>query len=335
MEVSRIQDSAARRAKNRARAQQRDHERVRARPILPGARVKVTRRCHDRRLFLAPVGDPRKGYAAREIADFFGYTLGRALLKYGVDLHAAVSLGNHHHCDMTDRLANRPRFKNSLHSNLARGINARRGRSDSVWSGGGSCDTLTPSDDETLNDLAYTDTNAVAAGLVKWGHLWPGFTTYGWRFGETRYYRRPDWYYDPDNPENPDVVAITRTRPKIFVELTDDELFEKLMDRCRELERDKQAQMKAANRRFMGLKKLSRSKWWKRPSTWENHYTVKPTVASSDKWKRIAALQQNLRWARAYAKARAEHRAGGKPEFPCGTFLMRVRYNVSVAAQPP
>lgn len=324
-----------RRAANRARGARRDYERVRARPILPGTRVKVTRRCHNRRLFLSPVGDAKKGYSAEEIVNFCGYTLGRALLKYHVDLHAAVAMGNHSHFDVTHRLGNLPLFKNSIHSNLARGINARRGRSDALWSGGGSCDTVTPTDEETLNDLAYTDTNPVAAGLVKWGHLWPGVTTYGWRFGETRYYRRPGWYYDADNPENPDVVAITRMRPKIFVDLTDDELFAKLMDRCRELEREKQSHMKAAHRRFMGLKKLSKSKWWDRPSSWENHYVVEPKVASSDKWRRIAALQQNLRWARAYAKARAEHRAGRKAEFPCGTFLMRVRYNVPVAAQPP
>ncbi|MBL4687390.1 MAG: hypothetical protein JKY37_22530 [Nannocystaceae bacterium] len=284
---------------------------------------------------LTPAGEPGKGYTGAAITAFYAYTLARALLKYGADLHAGVQMGNHLHNDITDRLANRPNFKNSVHSNLARGINARRGRNDSLFAGGGSCDTLTPADEQTLNDLAYTDTNPVVAGLVKWGHLWPGFTTYGWKFGETRVFRRPNWYYDPANPDNPESVAITRVRPKILLELTDDELFDKLMDRCRQLERDKQAQMKAENRRFMGLSKLSKSKWWRKPSSWEDRYAVKPKVASSDKWKRIAELVKNQHWACAYAKARDEYRAGDDPVFPYGTYLLRVRYEVRVADQPP
>ena len=117
---------------NRTRAQERTHERVRARPVLPGARVLVTRRCHDRRFFLSAFGDPRKGHTPEQTENFYGYTLARAVLKYGVELHAACQMGNHHHLSMTDVLGNRPNFKNSVHSNLARGLNARFGRFDSV-----------------------------------------------------------------------------------------------------------------------------------------------------------------------------------------------------------
>ncbi len=28
-------------------------------------------------------------------------------------------------------------------------------------------------------------------GLVKWAELWPGFTSAGWAFGETRTFKRP------------------------------------------------------------------------------------------------------------------------------------------------
>lgn len=297
--------------------------------------MKITRRCHDRRLFLTPAGNGKKDYTAADIRNFYGYTLGRGLLKYGGHMHAACCMGNHHHLDKTDTLGCCPNFKNSVHGNLARGLNARLGRCDSFWSGGRSCDTVTPTDEETLNGLAYTDTNPVKDGLVKWGHLWPGFTTYGWRFGETRTFRRPTWYYDPENPDNPETVTITRERPAIFLELSDDELFDKLMLRCREIELAKHAEMRKKGRRFMGLKKLLKSNWRARATSWEDRYTLEPKVASSDKWKRIAALQCNRHWARAYAKARAEHKAGGKPVFPYGTYLMRVRYNVAVADKPP
>jgi putative transposase len=192
------------------------------------------------------------GRTPDEIKNFFGYALGRSLSLYTVDFHAGNQMGDHHHIDATDVLGNRPGFKNSFHSTLARGLNAKRGRFDSFWSGGGSCDTCQPTDEEALMDLVYTDTNPVKAGLVKWGHRWPGFTTYGWRFGETRVFKRPDWFCDPDNPDNPEEVRVTRIRPKIFMHLSDDELFDLLMQKIREHERQIQEEMRKANSRGRG-----------------------------------------------------------------------------------
>ena len=40
-------------------------------------------------------------------------------------------------------------------------------------------------------ELARTADNPVEAGLVKWGRLWPGFTTIGWRLGAMRAFERP------------------------------------------------------------------------------------------------------------------------------------------------
>lgn len=78
-------------------------------------------------MFLATGGD------AEELRNFYGYTVGRALLKYNHELHAGCQMGDHHHTDTTDVDGNRPNFKNSVHGNLARGLNARRGRFDSFW----------------------------------------------------------------------------------------------------------------------------------------------------------------------------------------------------------
>jgi hypothetical protein len=311
------------------------HKRVRARPIFPGARVKITRRCNTRRLFLNPHGDPRRGHTAEEVANFYGYTTARAILKYGPLFHGACAMGNHHHQDITDVRGVRPNFKNSVHSCMARGINCYLGRFDSYWSHDRSCDTVSDTDEETLEDLAYTDCNPVQAGLVKWGHLWPGFTTYGWRFGETRVFKRPRWFYNPNNPDNPPELELTRVRPPgIFPELTDDELSDKLMARCREIERAKQDKMKRQNRRFMGLKKLAKQKWWDEAKSWEERYNLQPKVASSDKWRRIAAIQANRHWAAQYAEARELHIAGFDAVFPHGTWFLREHYNVRVAAPP-
>ena len=222
--------SARRRARNRARGEARGYPRVRARPILRGARYKVTRRCLERRMFLAPDKD------ADELRNLFGYTLGLALEDNGQKLHASVVMSNHHHTDVTDTRGSLPDFKNRLHSTVARSVNAKRGRFDKLWSGDTPCDTRQPTDEETLGDLVYTLVNPVKAGLVKWGHRWPGFTTYGWKFGEVRTFKRPDWYFDPENPKSPKEVQVKLERPDIFPKLSDDELFDLLMVRVRERE---------------------------------------------------------------------------------------------------
>jgi putative transposase len=302
---------------------------VRARPVLPGTRVKITRRCSERRLFLSTGGDPEK------IRNFYGYTLGLALQRYEVEFHAGNQMGNHHHVDGTDTKGKLPGFKTSLHANLARGLNASRGRFERFWSAGGSCDTCQPSDEETLEDLVYTEVNPVEAGLVKWASRWPGFTSHGWRFGETRTFKRPEWFFDPDNPDNPDEVAITRVRPNIFPELSDDELFDLLMARVRKCELAKQEQMAAAGRRFMGERKLAKDRWDRRATSWEDRFTIVPKVAASCRWKRLAQLQRNSRWEREYAKRRDELRAGEKPVFPQGTYWLRLHAGVPVATAPP
>ena len=321
--------SARRREANRELGRSRDYERVRARPIHPGRRVMVTRRCLERRMFLTP------GKSPEETRNFIGYSLGVALQNTETDLHQSVCLGNHHHSLLTDNKGNLPDFKCSFHGNVARGLNAKHGRFDKFWSADGSCDTVRPSDDETLEDMVYILVNAVAAGLVKWGDRWPGFTTYGWRFGETRRYWRPKWYFDPNNAEMPDYVDITLERPSIFHELSDDELYEKLMKRVRERELEIQADMRRRGRRFAGEAKLRKQYWNNQPRTVDPRFTRTPKVAASSRWLRLAQLQRDRAWEREYAVAREEQREGGRPVFPAGTFWMRRHAGVRVATGPP
>lgn len=119
-------------------------------------------------MFLSPCGDPKRGQTPEQTANFYAFTVARAVKKYGVSFHGGIQMGKHLHNNIiTDRLGNRPNFKKSVHGNLARGISARFGRFDGLRSSGGSCDTVTPSDDDTLEDFAYCDCNAMTSGLVK------------------------------------------------------------------------------------------------------------------------------------------------------------------------
>jgi hypothetical protein len=64
-------------------------QRVRARPILPGTRYKITRRCLERRFFFVP-DDARD-----RLNNFIGYALGVFLPRYGLKLHAACVMTDH------------------------------------------------------------------------------------------------------------------------------------------------------------------------------------------------------------------------------------------------
>ena len=145
--------SARRRAENRARGLVRPYLRVRARPIIAGARVKVTRRCLERRLFLATGSDPDK------VRNDYGYILGRSIEIYGFELHCAIQMGNHHQLDATDVRGVLPDFKCSFHANVAKHFNADRARFSKFWEGGPSCDTRQESDEATLNGIVYDETN--------------------------------------------------------------------------------------------------------------------------------------------------------------------------------
>jgi hypothetical protein len=324
------QASAARRQSNRARGRARGHARVRARPIAFGASCKITRRCIGEVMYLAP----RSTAKAKELANFIGYCLAYAAARYGIQIHASLWMSNHHHTDVTDPEGNLVGFKQLLHSLIARGRNAQLGRHDTFWSGDEACDTRRSNDDESLGDLVYTLSNPVEAGLVKWARMWPGFTTIGWHFGETRTFKRPDTLFDEDG-EMPKEVSLTLTRPPIFRELDDDELYRKLMDGVRSRELEIQDRFRRESRRFMGPRRLARQPCNRAPESFEERFKITPHVAGSSKWVILAGLQRNREWERQYAEARKAWLAGDPAVFPAGTYWLRRFAGVDVAAQAP
>ena len=320
--------SGLRRANNRARSQACPHPRVRARAILPGASYKVTKRCFERRVFLAP------GHQPDILRNFIGYCLAYAANRYGIEVHAVVVMSNHYHIDLTDPLAELVPFKQLFNSLVARGINALRGRFDSFWSGDGACDTRRVEGDDSLGDLVYTLTNPVTAGLVKWGSQWPGFTTADWRFGEKYTFTRPDWFFD-DNGHMPETVELILVRPDVLLGLDDDALHERLAAEVREAERQAQARLRAKGRRFVGVRKLAKQGWRQAPTSFEQRFRVAPRVAASSRWLRLAQLQRDRGWERAYAAARELWLAGELAEFPSGTYWLRRFAGVAVASGSP
>ena len=328
--AKRKEASARRRAKNQARGRERKRRRVRARAILPGQSFKLTFGCHEQRLFLATGEDPEL------IRELYGYLLGLALSKYGLLFHGGNQMGNHHHLDLTDVEGQRPLFKAYFHGFLARALNSLRGRTGDFWESGGSCDTVRDNDEESVADLVYTDTNPVSAGLVRWPDRWPGFHSAGWRFGETRTFSRPkiSWF-DTVDGDWPDEVSITRVRPPCLAKMSDAEATAFLADRTRQRCVEKQHEMKQQRRRFKGTDKLRRERWWRRPGSSREDFTVKPKIAVRTKYRRLAMIQRNKAWEAEYLEADEAFARGNRDAvYPYGTWLQKQRYEVNVAAPP-
>lgn len=316
--------------------------RVRAKPIIPGTRYLVTRRCLERSYFLNP---DEKNH--ERLNNFIGYALGVCLERYGIDLHAFVAMSTHLHDNLTDVRGELPAFKTTFHAWLGRGINALRGRSGNFWSGDQSVD-VRPGDPRldddgndvprtALDDLVYTLTNPVKDGATRNGGRWPGFTTYGWKFGETRTFKRPDWFFDPENPNLPDQVDITLTRPKdVLPELDDEQFYDELMRQIRVRETEIQAHMREGNRRFKGERKILKQHWNRHATTPEARFKVAKRVRDRDPKRVRAALARDKAWRLLYADARRRMLAGETDvEFPFGTWRMARFAGVKVANAPP
>lgn len=321
--------------KRNARALEREHEevhrlRVRARPCFPGTRYKLTRRCSEQRYFMVPDDKVEK------LNEFIGYALAHCLEKFDLDLYCAVFMSNHYHLDVFDPHGDMPAFKQLFNSLVARGVNALRGRFEGFWTRDAGCDTAAIDGHDTVNDLVYTLTNPVSAGLVRNGGRWPGFTTYGWRFGETRTFRRPKWFFRQGESDLPETVTLTLRRPPVYMELGDDELFDKMMVRVKRRERAAQRLMKRRNRRFAGEAKVAKFQWNKHPKKREERFRITPMVARSEDVAGVVRTIQRIKaWRNVYGEAYVRQLRGEQPVFPHGTYWMRRFMNVPVAPTFP
>jgi len=319
--------SAKRRESNRARAVERKGRRVRARRIVKGARYKITKRCLERRFGMTPDRE--------EVGQLIGFVLALCASRFELEIHAACFMSNHYHLDVTDPHGQMPAFKCMLNSFLARGFNCLRGRFDKFWSGDRACDVELVDDGDMIDRMAYTLANPVTAGLVKRSARWPGFTTAGKGFGTVMKFRRPKFFFDPKNEDVPGEVELRIVRPRLSSGLDDTEFDERLAEAVRKRELAAKTELRKQHRRFLGELRIRRQRWNTRPNSYKARFGKTPKVAAHSKWARIAALQRNRLWERAYGEALDARLRGDDVEFPYGTYALRRFAGVRVAQAPP
>lgn len=131
----------------------------------PNTCYLITMRCHQARFLLRP--DPEINAAVLE-------WLTRAQLAYpGIHVFSAAAMSNHIHVALRDTRGELAGWASYFFGNLARAVNAIRGRSGVVFSRRYSAEPILDCD-ALLDRQVYVVTNPVAAGLCERSDHWPG-----------------------------------------------------------------------------------------------------------------------------------------------------------------
>lgn len=293
------------------------------RPVVPGARYLVTRRCTRREFWLRP---------CQLTNQIVRYCVAVAAERSGVQVHGICVLSNHWHAVLTDPEGQLPRFTQWVHEYIAKCVNVSYGRWENLWSSEQTSAVRLVDDGDVLDKLAYCLANPVSAGLVARGEQWPGVRTSAADVAGARYeVQRPEVFFRPDGP-TPESATLRIVRPDICPGLSDAELADAVSVLVESREAESRQKLKQAGRRFMGASAVKRQRPSERPRTAAPRRGLSPRVAAKNKWRRIEALGQLKKFVAAHKQAMSQWAMGARDVvFPPGTYKMRVLHQVRCA----
>ncbi len=298
-----------------------------ARPIIPGSIYLITRRCLERRRFLAP--DER-------VNALFSYLLAAVSQRHGVEVLAAVQMSNHYHAVIHDPEGNAPAFMREFHALVGRGVNRIRGRSDAFWSADQASLVELVDREAVLDRMAYVLCNPVAAGLVEHGRNWPATrTAAGACAAPPRVYRRPAGFLRKDSAF-PDEAELVVGVPPTHGDVSATKFAELLASRVRAMETQLARDLRAQGLHFMTPRALLRLDWNDAPTTPSGLFSLNPLVAARDTEVRHAALARQATFVAEYTRAlRAFRRGRRSTVFPGGSWMLPRHFGARVAKPPP
>jgi REP element-mobilizing transposase RayT len=287
------------------------------RPVVKGTTYLVTRRCSERRFFLRP---------SRAVNEVFLFLLAVAAERFGLRVHLFCVLSNHFHLLLTDPKGRLPAFMQFLNGFLARVVNFIIGHKEAFFASGqySAVELATPED--VLREAVYVLANPVAAGLVRFGHLWPGPWSAPERVGgEPFRVKRPKYFFSEEG-SFPAEASLQLTVPPGFASA--EEFRRRLVAALEERE----AELGREHLSFLGEVKIRKQRPTDRPRTKEDRKILNPRVAAADKETRKALLERLLAFTRAHREAWLQWAEGNrKVVFPAGTYLMRVLHGAACA----
>ena len=286
----------------------------------------MTRRIRQRCFLLRP--SPRTN-------QLLAYVLAVVSRKWGVEVHAVTAMSNHWHACLSDPHGSIVEFQRDCHQFITRALNAQHGEFESAWASEPTSRVECERPEDLIDKIAYTMANPVEAGLVRYGHSWPGLRR-AWPCKPHSVERPPKFFRGADvGGEWPEVAVLELTRPPGNDELSDEDLAAAIHAAIEEREAKFRAEHDAEGRPFLGRRKVLDQPRHGRPRTREPRFDISPKVACRDKWRRIERLQANQLWWVDYREALARWRAGDRDVvFPAGTYKMRVVHGARCAEVP-
>jgi REP element-mobilizing transposase RayT len=271
----------------------------------------------------------RPDAVARKI---FLYCLAYAAHATGVEVHGFVQMSNHWHGVITDPDARLPEFLRHFHRLTACALNAARGRVENLWAAEAPGVVRLEHPDDVLDKLAYVTANPVAAGLVDDPHDWPGMITTG--FEQVFAAERPGVYFD-QRGDTPDHLTLVCTMPPALRHLDRDVVATNLRRLVRDRVLHQASKLRGEGRGFVGVAGVLATPTDVRATTPEPLKKRRPTFASRDRARRLAARDGLRAFRQTYRQAFDQWRAGDRDvRFPDGTYLMRVLHGARCGPPP-
>ena len=300
------------------------------RPVRPGATYHITQRCNERRFYLLPW---------ENVVTTLRFCLAYCASKYpGVRMHAKCFLTSHAHLVLTDTHGDTPAFMRDFNSMTGRAIGRLLEKSEGIWRKK-TYGRVELKDTEAITDaIVYTLANAVAAGLVPRHSQWTGLhsTPQDLR-GREFTAKATGPFFAKRIEDGDDVMHYSVVAPSFEkVGMRPEEYAAHVAQRLRSVEAEVAANMAAEGRKFLGAKRAGRVKVGSQPKTPDDPVgTLNPTLATKDRKRRIAAIEELRTFRLHYRAAWLAYCAGDHDvTFPPGTYAMRVYYGVNCAPFP-
>ena len=263
------------------------------------------------------------------------YCLAVAANKFSIGIHLPMLMSTHEHLACTDFVGNISDFAHKLHGDFANAMKVHRKWEGAVWDDQKTnvLELLTP--EAVVEKVAYAMVNPVSAGLVKHQHEWPGVTAKVDDIGNTTLrVRRPKIYFDPQNPNWPEVAELKITTPPGF----DGDEFKLLLReevRVQRVEALKDVRQKGW--RIMGRHRVLMQSPYKRARSFFEYGARTPTLAVGRGQGKLLkqAIKQLQFFRKLYRDAMKRYKDGElNVAFPEGTWWMRVFHGLQTEPIP-
>ena len=230
----------------------------RARPVIPGASLMLTRSVHHRQFALRP---------SKQANQIIAYVIAVMAERWNIRVHALDVLSNHLHNCVTDPDGNIVQFQHDCHQFIARALNATYGDTESMWASEQTSQVHCVEPSDLINKIVYTMANPVQALLVRFGYSWPGVRRC-WP-AKPWVIKRPHKFFvgEEFGGKWPAEVTFSMSRPPGVDHLSDDELAELLAAEIHGREQRFRDQYDAEGKSFLGRRAVLRQSRYGRPRT--------------------------------------------------------------------